>query len=263
MREALETHSVSYLGTGAYGETWQARLDDKDTACKIIYRADNSPERLAREIASYKRVRSQNVVRLNRARYINVDSEQRVCLEFEYIEGGDLAKAISEGKKPSEEELRELARGLLNGVAALHSADLLHRDLKPANIALRHGDFSRPVILDLGLAKLLDLESITRYPTHVGTAMYMAPEQLRQERALRASDLWAVGVVLYQAATGTHPYFTEGETLTWEDVFKRLSNAPDTSTLTPDDVAELIGRCLSDPPYKRGTVRKALERLEQ
>ena len=263
IREALGTDSVSYLGTGAFGETWRAQLNNVETACKIIYRLDNSPERLAREIASYKRVRSANVVTLYRARYISVNSERRVCLEFEYIEGGDLAKAVAEQRKPAERELHSLARGLLNGVAALHSADLLHRDLKPANIALRNGDFSLPVILDLGLAKLLDLESITRYPTHVGTAMYMAPEQLRQERALRASDLWAVGVVLHEAATGVHPYFTEGETLTWEDVFKRLECTPDTSDLAPLGVAELIRRCLSDPPHKRGTVRKALERLEQ
>lgn len=80
---------------------------------------------------------------------------------------------------------------------------------------------------------------------------------------MRASDLWAVGVVLHEAATGVHPYFTEGETLTWEDVFKRLECTPDTSDLAPLDVAELIRRCLSDPPHKRGTVRKALERLEQ
>ena len=69
----------------------------------------------------------------------------------------------------------------------MHAADLLHRDLKPANVALRSGDYGQPVILDLGFAKLLDIESITKYPTLIGTTLYMAPEQLRgEERRGRA-----------------------------------------------------------------------------
>ena len=119
IREALGTQIKFLSGTGAFGETWRAQLNNVETACKIIYRLDNSPERLAREIASYKRVRSANVVTLYRARYISVNSERRVCLEFEYIEGGDLAKAVAEQRKPAERELHSLARGLLNGVAAL------------------------------------------------------------------------------------------------------------------------------------------------
>lgn len=261
--DALGVDSVAHLGTGGFGETWRARLNGSEVACKIIHRPGYSPDRLAREIAGYKRVKSPNVVTLHRACHIIVDGERRVCLVFEYIAGGDLAKAIAAKRKPSDYELRSLARGLLNGAAAMHASDLLHRDLKPANIALRNGDFGQPVILDLGFAKLLDLESITHYPTHLGTAMYMAPEQLRQERALRASDLWAVGVVLYEAATGTHPFFVEGESLTLDDLFKRLERPPDPTGLVPPDIEELIRRCLSDPPHKRGTVSKALERIEQ
>jgi serine/threonine protein kinase len=175
---------------------------------------------------------------------------------------GDLSAAIA-ARRPDDDELRGLAHGLLGGVVTMHAAELLHRDLKPANIALRDGRFNDPVILDLGLAKLLDIESITRYPAHVGTAMYMAPEQLRAERALRASDLWAIGVVLFEAATGTHPFFAEGETLTWDELFARLRNPPDVPDSIPADVVDLICRCLSDPPHKRGTVAKALDRLEQ
>lgn len=261
VRDALGVDEVSYLGTGSFGETWRARINGRDVACKIIYRSD-SADRLEREIAGYRRVSSRNVVTLYEAKTITVGESSRVCLFFEYIAGGDLSQALS-GRIPTEQELRGLANGLLSGISAMHRANLLHRDLKPANIALRDGGFSEPVILDLGLARLVDLESITRYPAHVGTAMYMAPEQLRQERALRASDLWAVGVVLFQASTGNHPFFVEGETLTWDQLFARVERPPDVSAIASAEVAALIKRCLSDPPHKRGTVAKALERLRR
>jgi serine/threonine protein kinase len=237
VRKALGVGEVEYLGTGNFGETWRAQINHRDTACKIIYRSGYA-DRLEREIAGYRRVSSRNVVTLYEVNPITVDESSMVCLSFEYIAGGDLSKTLL-ARRPTEQELLGLATGLLAGVAAMHGAELLHRDLKPANIALRDGRFSEPVILDLGLARLLDLESITRYPAHVGSAMYMAPEQLRQERALRASDLWAVGVVLFEAATGNHPFFTEGETLSWEELFSRLSIRPDVSAIAPPEVARL------------------------
>jgi serine/threonine-protein kinase len=128
-------------------------------------------------------------------------------LDFEFIAGGDLDFWIRVNGKVAEREAVDLASGLLQGVAALHKVHVLHRDIKPANIGLRDGDPRQPVLLDLGLAKLLDLESITRYPSHIGTAMYMSPEQLRGERAVKGSDVWAVGVVLHEVLTGRHPFF--------------------------------------------------------
>ncbi|MDX2393426.1 serine/threonine protein kinase [Streptomyces sp. DK15] len=259
--QAVGSRSVTYLGTGSFGETWRIQTPDRDAAYKIIYRDDSSSERLKREIRSYRRVASTNVVRLDDAFRLNISGRRYATLAFEYIDGGDLAVAITDGQ-PNSGQLLDLASGLLCGLSALHSAELLHRDLKPANIALRNGDFSHPVILDLGLAKLLDVESITRYPTTIGTPMYMAPEQLRGERAIRASDMWAVGAVLYEAAVGVHPFIKAGENIEWEAFFERLKSRPDIPEWIPFEVSDLISRCLSDPPYKRGTVAKAISRLK-
>ncbi|MET7789815.1 serine/threonine-protein kinase [Streptomyces sp900116325] len=259
--QAVGSSAVAYLGTGSFGETWRVQKQDQDAAYKIIYRDDSSSERLKREIQSYRRVASTNVVRLDDAFRLTIGERQCATLMFEYIDGGDLTDAISTAR-PTSDQLSNLASGLLHGLSALHSADLLHRDLKPANIALRGGDYSHPVILDLGLAKLLDVESITRYPQAIGTPMYMAPEQLRGERALRASDLWAVGAVLYEAATGNHPFLTSGETITWEEFFERLKEKPVAPDSIPSEISALINRCLSDPPHKRGTVAKAIVRLK-
>jgi serine/threonine protein kinase len=261
VEQAVGVPSVSYLGTGTFGETWRVVTAERDAAYKIIYRDDADLERLRREIASYRRVVSENVVRLDDVVPLAVAGKRRVTLVFEYIEGGDLAQAIPR-VRPTADELVNLASGLLAGVAAMHSASLLHRDLKPANIALRGGGYAHPVVLDLGLAKLMDVESITRYPQSIGTPMYMAPEQLRGERALKASDLWAVGVVLYEAATGKHPYVAQGETLSWDEFFRRIAHKPTLPDYLPVSVADLIDRCLSDQPHKRGTVAKAIRRIK-
>ncbi len=260
VRLALRVDSVEHLGTGSFGETWRADWHGSPAAYKIIHAAGYSRERLQREIEGYRRVRSEHVVRLHDAETVTLAGAPHVVLIFDLIEGGELTRAIT-NHRPNGSELRELARGLLAGVRALHEADLLHRDLKPGNIALRGGRYESPVILDLGLAKLLDVESITRYPARVGTAMYMAPEQLRQERALRASDLWAVGVVLFEAATGQHSFLQAGESLTLDEALRRLACPPRVPEALPPDVADLIRRCLSDPPHRRGTVNKAISRL--
>jgi serine/threonine protein kinase len=258
---ALGVPNVQYLGTGSYGETWRAQRAGRDCAVKIIHRDGYDLARLDREIEGYRRVAHENVVELYSAYPLVVGSAQRVAMEFEYINGGDLSTVIGQ-RQISADELRGLASGLLHGVEALHAADLLHRDLKPANIALREGRLTRPVILDLGLAKLLDIESITRYPTRLGTPLYMAPEQIRGERALRASDLWAVGVILYETATGIHPFYKEGESLTIEEAIQRMTSPVSMPSGVDDKVADLILRCLSEPAYKRGTVAKAVSRLK-
>ncbi|MFD7160033.1 serine/threonine-protein kinase [Kribbella sp. NPDC059898] len=258
--QALGVGAVMYRGTGSFGETWRADFDEQDAAYKIIYKDGYDLQRLSREVASYRRIDHPNVVALLDIRQAHIRGVDRPVMVFEYIDGCDLSDVVAD-VRPSAAELRALASGLLAGVSAMHAADLLHRDLKPANVALRGGNYGNPVILDLGLAKLLDVETITTYPTLVGTTLYMAPEQLRQERALRASDLWAVGELLFEAAVGSHPFFRPGESLTIGEAMKRLSAPPEMPSTLPPDVAILIVRCLSDPPYRRGTVAKALSLL--
>ncbi|MFJ7523839.1 serine/threonine-protein kinase [Streptomyces griseus] len=259
--QAVDSPLVSYLGTGSFGETWRVQRADRDAAYKIIYRDDAGSERLRREIQSYRRVASVNVVRLDDALPLQIGSRRCAALVFEYIDGGDLARAIGESR-PSRDQLSNLASGLLSGLSALHGAELLHRDLKPANIALRGGDYSHPVILDLGLAKLLDVESITRYPQSIGTPLYMAPEQLEGNRAMRASDLWAVGAVLYEAATGFHPFWSAGESVTLEDFVERLKTQPEIPEQIAPGIANLITRFLSHAIHRRGTVEKAITRIK-
>ncbi|MEV4600458.1 serine/threonine-protein kinase [Amycolatopsis sp. NPDC049253] len=250
---ALEDDSVEYLGTGTFGESWLSH----GRAIKIIHNPNQRLDRLQREIDSHQRIDHSNVVKLFLARSIEISGNRHAALEFEYIDGDSVRSTIAEGR-PDAATLREFARGIISGLNALHDAKLIHRDVKPENIALRGGNLTDPVILDLGTAKLLDMDSITQYPTIIGTTMYMAPEQLRSERALKASDLWSAGVVIYELATGHHPFFTDGAKITLNEALELLSRDFYMPESLPIDLATLIRKLLSVPAYQRGTGNKAL-----
>lgn len=253
--------NISYLGTGSFGETWRLHKDGTDQAWKFLYQTGYDTDRLAREIAGLERVDSPRVVRLDGLSLVDIAGVKCPTLIFEYVPGGDLSSSIALGVIAKGADLVKLAHGLLVGIEALHSAKVVHRDIKPANIGLRNGQLDDPVLLDLGLAKLLDLQSITRYPGLVGTAMYAAPEQLNGERASRGSDMWALGGVLYEAATGNHPFFVEGERLTLDEAIERQRMHPTVPTSTPTKIKDLIHRCLAPEIHRRGSARRARARL--
>ncbi|MCW2900321.1 MAG: serine/threonine protein kinase [Streptosporangiaceae bacterium] len=257
--------AAKYLGTGTFGETW--RLDiasGEPVARKFLHRTDSDVERLDREVEGLRRVSSPQVVSLLEVGEGRLDGRRIPYLDFEFIEGGDLDDWLRRGEGIGDDAI-QLAAGLLQGVGALHEAQVLHRDIKPANIGLRGGDPGNPVLLDLGLAKLLDFDTITRYPALMGTFMYASPEQLRHQRANRGSDVWAVGVVLHEVLSGRHPFFRLGEQLTLPEAIARVEESapPPLPEDTHPALVELVGRCLQPEPYQRGSAAAAHRRLSR
>jgi len=249
---------VTHLGCGAFGETW--RRDD--TAVKIIRDGTYPPDRLRREVDGLRRVSSPHVVRLLGTRAVTLRGEQRPALVFEYIPGGDVAGRITAGRLPSVTEAVEFLQGLLTGVGHMHAGQTVHRDIKPANIALRHGDWSRPVLLDLGLARGADEATITAYPAYVGTLAYMAPEQLQCLPARQASDLFAVGVTVRELLGGRHPFYDPGPLPPPADMIARIASGPRLLPAgVPGHVTELLDRLTAVRTSDRGSARSSLKRL--
>jgi eukaryotic-like serine/threonine-protein kinase len=259
---------VRFLGRGSFGETWMVQAPHGKVACKIIDQSRVSSDRLGREIEGLRRTQHSAVVQLLDHSDIIINGRREHLLVFEYVPGGDMGQAIHSGSKPSRLEARQLLRRLLEGVAALHAVDVVHRDIKPGNIALRDSQWTDPVILDLGLAKPLDVSTLTAYPQRVGTLLYMAPEQLRGERAGKPADLWSVAVSFVEAVTGNTPFSTEADDhLSEEEFVRRLLERQKEQgySLPPyldEDVAVATRRLLSFKSYRRSRVERILVDLK-
>lgn len=248
---------VTYLGTGSFGETW--RLGEQ--AIKIIHR--ESSERVAREVEGLGRVSHPNVVHLLGVDQAALAGTDFQVLRFEFVAGGDLETALDSGRLLPLEDLLAFLTGLLSGVAALHDAGVLHRDLKPGNVGLRSSVWAEPVILDLGLARLLDMSSITAYPAQVGSLMYMAPEQLLGRRVRKAADIFAVGVLTRLALTGHHPFEPPGRPL--QDISQLLRNIEtgpvDLPLEVPEPLRALLTRMVSPAEHRRGSAASCLREV--
>ena len=195
---------VAPLGKGGMGEVYRA--DDlalgQPVALKFLpphLAAD--PDRLARfrkEVATARGVSHPNVCRV----YDLGEHQGQLYLAMEYIDGEDLASLLRRVGRLPEEKGVEIARQLCLALAAVHEQGLLHRDLKPHNVMLDGRGKVR--LTDFGLAAAA--EDISEAEVRSGTPAYQAPEQLRGEAVSVQSDLFALGLVLYEVFTGKRAF---------------------------------------------------------
>ncbi len=197
------------LGSGGMAVTYLARdlVLDRPVAVKVMRVPDGPSSDLARferEARAAAAVSHPNVVQVFDA---GQDGAFRY-LVMEWVDGGDLARLIRErAPLPAEEAIR-ITLDILQGLGAIHRAGIVHRDVKPANVLIdREG---RAKLTDFGIARRSDDPTLTGPVELLGTAAYVAPERVRGEAATAASDLYAVGVILYELLTGRVPY--PGET---------------------------------------------------
>ena len=195
---------IRLLGAGGMGEVYQA--DDlilgQPVALKFASAARHVSDpqwlrRLRGEVSIARRISHPNVCRV----YDVGESDGEVFLSMEYIDGEDLASLLRRiGRLPRDKAV-QIAWELCAGVQAAHENGVLHRDLKPANVMLdRHGHVK---VMDFGLAELV---GDTAGGPIAGTPMYMAPERRAGAPATTATDIYALGLVLYEVFTGTRAF---------------------------------------------------------
>ena len=259
------TSAARFLGAGSFGETWYLPADaagNSERAVKIIMNPLYPAKRIEAEISGLQRVSHANVVGFVDHVTVSLAIGPREALVFDYVDGGDLSSKLAIETIPVAAVL-PFAIAMLGAVEAMHAAGTVHRDIKPENIALRGGEVGDPVLLDLGLARLLDAETMTLYPAPMGTCPFMAPEQVRLERASKQADVWALGVVLYIMLTGRHPFFgprTAAKT-SEEALAAYQAGPPPLPTAVPADLAESVMTMLSYEPHVRGSARRHHRRL--
>ena len=241
---------VALLGRGGMGEVYRAE-DVKlgqQVALKFLpaeLAADTEKlRRLYGEVRLGRQVSHPNVCRL----YDLTDFEGHYFISMEYIDGEDLASLLRRiGKLPADKAL-DITRDLCAGVAAAHSLGVIHRDLKPANVMIDGRGTAR--ITDFGLAALAD--DAVRLREMSGTPAYMAPEQLHGEPITERTDLYALGLILYEMFTGKRLFQarTVGEIKAQHQTPRSQSLATDTRDLDPA-VQRIIVRCLEEKPEDR------------
>src|SRR5439155_18463019 len=147
---------------------------------------------------------------------------------------------------------------ILEGLAHAHRRGIVHRDVKPANVLLESGPDIAVRLLDFGLALLLEEETLTAMGDIPGTLAYVSPERLKGDTAGAAADIWSVGVLLWEALAGRHPFW--GGTLA--EVAKKIGDGPPSLTTArpdlPKPLVALVDQALAVDPGKRpGAARLA------
>jgi serine/threonine protein kinase/tetratricopeptide (TPR) repeat protein len=253
------------IGAGGMGEVYRA-TDTKlgrDVALKVLPPDLADPDRLPR----FQR-EARAVAALNHPHIVTIYSVEEAngvhFLTMELIEGQSLDRLIPEGGLPVE-RIRQIATALAEALAAAHEKGIVHRDLKPANVMMTRD--GRVKVLDFGLAKEIQPASRcdatltsagqTAMGMVMGTPAYMSPEQIAGREIDHRTDIFSLGVVLYEMATGQRPF--QGRSSA-ELASAILRDAPPAITDArgdlPVDLARIIRRCLEkDPQYRFQTAR--------
>jgi serine/threonine protein kinase len=243
------------------GECWVGRVGADRQVIKIVVH-EHEPGRFAREVTALARLDSARVMRVQDHGTIAVTAETFPYLRSEFVPGGSLNTHMAAGPPPDDLTLRAFLLELLRGVGELADARIVHRDLKPENIILRAGDWRHPVVIDLGLSRLVDTTSFTVYPWALGTWPYMAPEQLRAERATSLSDVWAVAIIAAEIASGAHPFF-RGEPSIPHDWDARLRGGPAVPGARPAALRDWITNAANYRAYRRPSPARSVNQLEE
>lgn len=254
------------LGQGAMGEVYLATdLKENEpvaikTISKELYDEEKVQKRFAREAAALRKIDHPNVIR-----YIDTFVVgKRACLVMEYVSGGTLSELIKDRKGFDDGFFKQMATGIIEGLAVAHEAGIIHRDLKPSNILLTAT--LEPVIADFGLAKVADLSTMTSSGTTLGTVVYMPPEAFDTLRKTdHRADIWSLGVIFFQMLTGTLPFRGESQV---QFIGAILREEPYPLTLHRRDLPAtwemMISQCLEkDPENRFQSVREIMNDLNE
>ena len=241
--QMLGTYRIErQIGAGGMGEIYLAADEklNRKVALKILpaeYTSnDERVKRFEMEARAISALNHPNIVTIH-----DVGSENGInFIATEYVEGKTIRELI--GEKPPLAEILAVMLQVCDALAVAHAAGIIHRDIKPENIMIRPDGYVK--ILDFGLAKLSDLETKpTDNFTHtakgviIGTPAYMSPAQVTDGKVDHRTDLWSVGVVLYELLTGFNPYKKESRRATFQTIL--TEEPPLASTLNAEVSGEL------------------------
>jgi serine/threonine protein kinase len=248
---------VAKIDEGAFGGVYKAHDNRlaKDVALKLLPARSANPTRMLKEARLLAKVNHPNVVKV----YGADDTQERVGLWMELIKGRTLENLLRAQGPFGAREAALIGLDVCHALAAVHHAGLVHGDIKAHNVMREEG--GRTVLMDFGASH--DLAAGTRDQHVVGTPVYLAPEVLAGQPQSRASDIYAVGVLLYHLVTGKYPI--DGRS--WTDVVSKHERGEsirlrDARPDLPEEFVRAVEHALATDPAKRyesaGTFAAAL-----
>jgi len=250
---------LELLGEGGMGAVYKARdtAVDRLIALKLI-RPDlaGNPailQRFKQELVLARQVTHRNVIRI----YDLGEADGLKFITMEYIEGQDLRSLLrTQGKFPVSEAVA-IAEQILSGLQAAHAEGVIHRDLKPGNI-MREPQ-GRIVVMDFGLARTVGGDGLTQTGMMVGTMEYMSPEQAQAQPVDVRSDLYTVGLIVYELLSGNVPYKAESALASLlKRSHERAVPVSDVESSVPRPLSAIVGKCLERDPAERYQVAQQI-----
>jgi len=256
------------LGKGGMGEVYRVKDKklDEEIALKVLkteIAADKGMiERFKNELKFARKIAHRNVCKM----YDLNEEEGMPYITMEYVKGEDLKSLIRKKEKLTEGEVITIAKQVCEGLAEAHGLGVVHRDLKPQNIII--DEKSNAKIMDFGIARSIEAPGITQTGVIIGTPDYISPEQAEGEEVDRRSDIYSLGVILFEMVTGSVPF--RGDTA-FSVALKHKTEAPQyPRKLNPqvsEDLSRLILKCMEKDKEKRyqsaREAHSALDRIEK
>ncbi|HEV2582879.1 MAG TPA: protein kinase, partial [Ktedonobacteraceae bacterium] len=264
------------LGSGGMAEVWKAYDPqlERFVAIKILHPdLQTDPEfltRFVREARVSASLHHPNIIQIHDFQTIqSADASSPMAyMVMDYIEGPTLARYIRStscvGKFPTADEIVQLFASISRAVDYAHQHNMIHRDIKPANILLdqrnrMQNPMGEPILTDFGIARIIGISSGTASGGWLGTPIYIAPEQALGQPGTERSDIYSLGVILYEICTGVQPF--RGENIS-SLMMQHIHTAPTAPSLInpniPPALSMVILRCLNKDPMNRFSSAAAL-----
>lgn len=259
---------IEELGKGGMGKVYKVfdtKIKEK-VALKLIKPEVASDkeiiERFSNELRLARKISHRNVCRM----FDMAEAEGAHFITMEYVSGEDLKTMIRMTRTLSIGTISSIGKQVCDGLSEAHSLGVVHRDLKPQNIMIDKGGNAK--IMDFGIARSIKEKGITGPSMLIGTPEYMSPEQVEAKEIDQRSDIYSLGVILYEMATGRVPF--EGDTalsIAMKHKGEIPQNPKQFNPLIPDDLSGVILKCLEKDKTKRyqtaNEVKSELEKIEK